>query len=107
MCGRWLRTRSRRSPPDAPPRWRRPPRRPWRPRRRDGPVMKTLLVGVVGHVDHGKTALVRALTGIDTDRLKEERERGISIVLGFAHLGMPGPDDGGGGGGAPSVEIDL
>ena len=44
------------------------------------------LVGVIGHVDHGKTALVKALTGQDTDRLPEERARGISIVLGFAHL---------------------
>ena len=42
--------------------------------------------GVIGHVDHGKTALVRALTGIETDRLPEERRRGISIALGFAHL---------------------
>ncbi len=45
-----------------------------------------LTLGVIGHVDHGKTALVRALTGIETDRLREERERGLSIVLGFAHL---------------------
>jgi len=43
-------------------------------------------VGTAGHIDHGKTALVRALTGIDTDRLKEEKQRGISIDLGFAHL---------------------
>ncbi|WP_457104420.1 selenocysteine-specific translation elongation factor [Methylobacterium sp. P5_C11] len=49
-------------------------------------VLKTLLVGVIGHVDHGKTALVRALTGIETDRLKEERARGVSIVPGFALL---------------------
>jgi selenocysteine-specific elongation factor len=49
-------------------------------------VNDTLTLGVVGHVDHGKTALVRALTGIETDRLKEERERGLSIVLGFAYL---------------------
>ncbi|MCJ2138216.1 selenocysteine-specific translation elongation factor [Methylobacterium sp. J-026] len=49
-------------------------------------ALKTLLVGVVGHVDHGKTALVRALTGIETDRLKEERARGVSIVPGFALL---------------------
>lgn len=48
--------------------------------------MKTLLVGVIGHVDHGKTALVRALTGVETDRLKEERARGVSIVPGFALL---------------------
>ena len=44
------------------------------------------MIGVVGHVDHGKTALVRALTGTDTDRLVEEKRRGISIALGFAHL---------------------
>lgn len=44
-----------------------------------------LTLGVIGHVDHGKTALVRALTGTETDRLREERERGLSIVLGFAH----------------------
>src|SRR3954465_4601730 len=44
------------------------------------------VVGVIGHVDHGKTALVRALTGMETDKLEEERRRGISIVLGFAHL---------------------
>ncbi len=48
--------------------------------------MSRLLIGVIGHVDHGKTALVRALTGTDTDRLPEERRRGISIALGFAHL---------------------
>ena len=44
------------------------------------------MVGVIGHVDHGKTALVRALTGMETDRLEEERRRGISIALGFAYL---------------------
>ena len=49
-------------------------------------VMKHLTVGVAGHIDHGKTALVRALTGTETDRLKEEQERGMTIVLGFAHL---------------------
>lgn len=48
-----------------------------------------LIMGTAGHVDHGKTALIRLLTGIDTDRLKEERERGISIELGFAHLDLP------------------
>src|SRR5713101_6565523 len=49
-------------------------------------AMKNVIVGTAGHIDHGKTALVRALTGIDTDRLKEEKQRGISIDLGFAHL---------------------
>jgi selenocysteine-specific elongation factor len=48
-----------------------------------------MIVGTAGHVDHGKTALVRALTGIDTDRLKEEKARGISIDLGFAYLPAP------------------
>ncbi len=51
---------------------------------------KHITVGVAGHIDHGKTALVRALTGTETDRLKEERERGMSIVLGFAHVALPG-----------------
>ncbi|HEY7375342.1 MAG TPA: selenocysteine-specific translation elongation factor [Polyangia bacterium] len=48
-----------------------------------------LVIGTAGHVDHGKTSLVRALTGIDTDRLPEEKSRGISIELGFAHLTLP------------------
>src|SRR6202166_3904430 len=48
--------------------------------------MKNIIIGTAGHIDHGKTALVRSLTGIDTDRLKEEKQRGISIDLGFAHL---------------------
>jgi selenocysteine-specific elongation factor len=52
--------------------------------------MKHLTVGVAGHIDHGKTALVRALTGTETDRLREEQERGMTIVLGFAHLILPG-----------------
>jgi selenocysteine-specific elongation factor len=52
--------------------------------------MSRLLLGVIGHVDHGKTALVRALTGMETDRLAEEKRRGISIALGFAHLPLPG-----------------
>ena len=46
-------------------------------------------LGTAGHIDHGKTALVRALTGVDTDRLPEERERGISIALGYAPLELP------------------
>jgi len=49
-------------------------------------LMKNIIVGTAGHIDHGKTTLVRALTGIDTDRLEEEKRRGISIDLGFAHL---------------------
>src|SRR6476646_7765953 len=48
-----------------------------------------LTVGTAGHIDHGKTWLVRALTGKDTDRLPEERERGISIALGYAPLELP------------------
>jgi selenocysteine-specific elongation factor len=48
--------------------------------------MRSVIVGTAGHIDHGKTALVRALTGIDTDRLEEEKRRGITIDLGFAHL---------------------
>ena len=48
-----------------------------------------LIIGTAGHVDHGKTALVGALTGIQTDRLKEERERGLSIELGFAYFDLP------------------
>jgi selenocysteine-specific elongation factor len=51
-------------------------------------AMKNIIIGTAGHIDHGKTALVRALTGIDTDRLKEEKQRGISIDLGFAHLDL-------------------
>ena len=48
-----------------------------------------LTLGTAGHIDHGKTALIRALTGVDTDRLPEERERGISIALGYAALDLP------------------
>ncbi|HET6637261.1 MAG TPA: GTP-binding protein, partial [Gemmatimonadota bacterium] len=55
------------------------------------------VVGTAGHIDHGKTALVGALTGVDTDRLPEERRRGISIDLGFAPLDL-GP-------GAPSASV--
>ncbi|HEX2386020.1 MAG TPA: selenocysteine-specific translation elongation factor, partial [Candidatus Binatia bacterium] len=47
------------------------------------------IIGTAGHIDHGKTSLIKALTGEDTDRLKEEKERGISIDLGFAHLDLP------------------
>ncbi len=51
--------------------------------------MKHVIIGTAGHVDHGKTLLVKALTGIDTDRLQEEKKRGITIELGFAHLDWP------------------
>jgi selenocysteine-specific elongation factor len=51
---------------------------------------RRLILGTAGHIDHGKTALIKALTGIDTDRLREEKERGISIDLGFAYLDLPG-----------------
>lgn len=51
--------------------------------------MKHVIIGTAGHVDHGKTLLVKALTGIDTDRLVEEKKRGITIELGFAHLDWP------------------
>src|SRR2546426_7960078 len=48
------------------------------------------VIGTAGHVDHGKSALVQALTGIDPDRLREEKERGLTIDLGFAWLKLPG-----------------
>ena len=48
-----------------------------------------MIIGTAGHIDHGKTSLVRALSGVDTDRLKEEKERGISIELGFAYMQAP------------------
>ncbi|MEA2341015.1 MAG: selenocysteine-specific elongation factor, partial [Solirubrobacteraceae bacterium] len=53
------------------------------------PAPGPLTLGTAGHVDHGKTALVGALTGVDTDRLPEERERGLTIVLGYAPLELP------------------
>src|SRR5262249_49681509 len=58
-------------------------------RRRAHPGRMPLTVGTAGHIDHGKTWLVRALTGKDTDRLPEERARGISIDLGYAPLELP------------------
>jgi selenocysteine-specific elongation factor len=51
--------------------------------------MREIVLGTAGHVDHGKTSLIRALTGIETDRLKEEKKRGITIELGFAYLDLP------------------
>ena len=53
--------------------------------------MKSVIVGTAGHIDHGKTALVKALTGTDADRLEEEKRRGITIDIGFAHLELPSP----------------
>jgi len=52
-------------------------------------IERSVVIGTAGHIDHGKTALVKALTGIDTDRLKEEKERGITIDIGFARLTLP------------------
>jgi hypothetical protein len=49
-----------------------------------------MLIGTAGHVDHGKTALIKALTGVDTDRLAEEKRRGITIDLGYAYAGQFG-----------------
>ena len=67
--------------------------RPGPPRCEDEPhgglPTPELVLGTAGHIDHGKTALVRALTGVDTDRLPEERARGISIALGYARLEPP------------------
>src|SRR5271155_4631938 len=70
-----------------------------RPTRRPGSTMnskrmKNIIAGTAGHIDHGKTALVKALTGIDADRLEEEKRRGITIDIGFAHLELPAPDGG-------------
>ncbi len=50
--------------------------------------MKHIIVGTAGHIDHGKTTLIRALTGVNTDRLGEEQKRGISIELGFSHFDL-------------------
>jgi len=54
--------------------------------------MKSIIVGTAGHIDHGKTALIKALTGIDADRLEEEKRRGITIDIGFAHLELDSPN---------------
>jgi selenocysteine-specific elongation factor len=52
----------------------------------------TVVVGTAGHIDHGKTTLLRALAGIDADRLPEERRRGMTIEVGYAHLRLPDGD---------------
>lgn len=54
-------------------------------------MMKSVIVGTAGHIDHGKTALVKSLTGIDADRLEEEKRRGITIDIGFANLELASP----------------
>jgi len=54
--------------------------------------MPSIIIGTAGHIDHGKTALVKALTGIDADRLEEEKRRGITIDLGFAHMHLVSPN---------------
>jgi selenocysteine-specific elongation factor len=64
--------------------------------------MKNVIVGTAGHIDHGKSALVQALTGTDPDRWEEEKRRGITIDLGFAHLDLPARRSLGAGGPAPS-----
>ena len=53
-------------------------------------AIRNVIVGTAGHIDHGKSTLVKALTGIDPDRLREEQERGMTIDLGFAPLTLPG-----------------
>src|SRR5246127_5735540 len=54
-------------------------------------AMKSIIVGTAGHIAPGKTSLVKALTGIDADRLEEEKRRGITIDIGFAHMELPNP----------------
>ncbi|HQP32084.1 MAG TPA: GTP-binding protein, partial [Deltaproteobacteria bacterium] len=51
--------------------------------------MKRVVIGTAGHVDHGKTSLIKAITGVDCDRLKEEKERGMTTELGFTSLKLP------------------
>src|SRR5947207_12355883 len=59
------------------------------PSREPGTTSQHFIIGTAGHVDHGKTSLIRALTGAETDRLREEQERGMSIDLGFADFTLP------------------
>ena len=65
-------------------------------------AVRHVIIGTAGHVDHGKTTLIRALTGTDTDRLQEEKARGMTIDLGFAHLRLPAPSPG-----APPLEAGI
>jgi selenocysteine-specific elongation factor len=62
----------------------------------------TVVVGTAGHIDHGKTTLLRALTGIDADRLPEERRRGMTIDVGYAHMALPGSE-----GAAAAAQLDF
>src|SRR3954471_24417572 len=55
--------------------------------------MHSIILGTAGHIDHGKSTLVKALTGTDPDRLPEEKKRGITIELGFAHLELKSPNE--------------
>src|SRR5438067_3849878 len=64
----------------------------------DALMPRDLILGTAGHIDHGKTSLVKALTGIDCDRLPEEKARGITIDIGFATLILPSPSGRGDGG---------
>ena len=66
-----------------------------------------MIIGTAGHIDHGKTTLVRALTGVDTDRLPEEKKRGITIELGYAFMPGPGPVSETGAAGDPIGFIDV
>ncbi|MEE2676130.1 MAG: GTP-binding protein, partial [Planctomycetota bacterium] len=59
------------------------------PHHGDSPELTPLILGTAGHIDHGKTALIRKLTGTNTDRLPEEKKRGITIEAGFAQLMLP------------------
>ena len=54
--------------------------------------MKNIIIGTAGHIDHGKTTLIKALTGYNTDRWAEEQRRGITIDLGFTHFNLPNGD---------------
>ena len=56
---------------------------------------KNYIVGTAGHIDHGKSTLIEALTGVDPDRLPEEKQRGMTIDLGFAHLELDDPEESG------------
>jgi selenocysteine-specific elongation factor len=67
--------------------------------------VKAVIVGTAGHIDHGKSALVRALTGTDPDRLEEEKRRGITIDIGFAHLDLTAPSEDPGAAPAPGVGV--